>query len=59
VVVAIISFTYATVAATNVRVMTYNVDEGTDFTAIIAFLTSPNPTAAQFQRAVLETKMRL
>jgi endonuclease/exonuclease/phosphatase family metal-dependent hydrolase len=40
---------------TSVKVMTYNLDEGTDFDAIIAVLTSPNPTAAAFETAVAQT----
>ncbi len=40
--------------SSRVKVMTYNVDEGTDFTAITAVLTN-NGTAAQFQAAVAAT----
>jgi endonuclease/exonuclease/phosphatase family metal-dependent hydrolase len=54
-VVVLVSAIYAS-AGTPVKVMTYNVDEGTDFAAIIAVLTSTNPTAAQFQQAVLDTE---
>ena len=55
VVVLAVSSVYAS-ASTPVKVMTYNVDEGTDFATIIAVLTSSNPTAAQFQQAVLATE---
>ena len=55
VVLATVSLTYASVAATNVRVMTYNVDEGTDFSAIIAVLTSSNPSQTAFLNAVNAT----
>ncbi len=48
-------FTCASVASTNVKVMTYNVDEGTDFSAIIAVLTKSNATATDFQDAVQQT----
>jgi endonuclease/exonuclease/phosphatase family metal-dependent hydrolase len=47
--------TCASVAATNVKVMTYNVDEGTDFDAIIAVLNNPGATQEQFTAAVNET----
>lgn len=42
-------------ASANVKVMTYNVDEGTDFDAIIAVLSSPNATATDFENAVTQT----
>ncbi len=54
-VVVLLSAIYAS-ASTPVKVMTYNVDEGTDFAAIISVLTNPNATAAQFQQAVLDTE---
>jgi hypothetical protein len=37
------------------KVMTYNVDQGTDFAAITAVLTNPNATATDFQAAVTQT----
>ncbi len=42
-------------AGTTVKVMTYNVDEGTDFDAIIAVLTNPNASASDFENAVMAT----
>jgi len=49
--------TCASVAGTDVTVMTWNVDEGTDFTAITAVLTKTNPpaTATDFENAVADT----
>jgi endonuclease/exonuclease/phosphatase family metal-dependent hydrolase len=41
--------------STNVKVMTYNVDEGTDFDAIIGVLTNPNATSSNFETAVEDT----
>jgi hypothetical protein len=41
--------------AQSVKVMTYNVDEGTDFDAIVALLSNPTATAADFQQAVEQT----
>jgi len=55
VVLVTVFFTSAGVAGTGVKVMTYNVDEGTDFAAIIAVLTNPNATAADFQTALAAT----
>ena len=48
-------FSCASVASTNVKVMTYNVFEGTDFGPIIAVLTTPNANANDFQNAVQQT----
>jgi endonuclease/exonuclease/phosphatase family metal-dependent hydrolase len=45
----------AGLASTGAKVMTYNVDEGTDFAAIIAVLTNSNATATDFQNAVQQT----
>lgn len=42
-------------ASTTVKVMTYNVDEGTDFEAIVALLSNPNATATDFANAVAKT----
>ncbi|MFB3916330.1 MAG: endonuclease/exonuclease/phosphatase family protein [Terriglobales bacterium] len=42
-------------STTPANVMTYNVDEGTDFTAITAVLTNPNATADDFIAAVTAT----
>jgi endonuclease/exonuclease/phosphatase family metal-dependent hydrolase len=39
----------------NVKVMTYNVDEGTDFAAIIGVLTTSNASSSDFQAAVTAT----
>jgi len=57
VLLVVVFFTCASVASTNVMVMTYNVDEGTDFTAITAVLTKTNPpaTATDFENAVADT----
>jgi endonuclease/exonuclease/phosphatase family metal-dependent hydrolase len=41
--------------AQSVKVMTYNVDEGTDFDAIVALLSNPTATAADFQQAIEQT----
>ena len=43
-------------ASTPVKVMTYNVDEGTDFAAIIGVFNNPNATAADFGAAVQATE---
>jgi endonuclease/exonuclease/phosphatase family metal-dependent hydrolase len=48
-------FTSASPASTGVKVMTYNVDEGTDFAAIIALLNNPSATEADVQAAVAAT----
>jgi hypothetical protein len=53
---ATLSFTCASVASTPVRVMTYNVDEGTDFAAIIGVFNNPNATATDFEKAVFATE---
>lgn len=42
-------------ASTDVKVMTYNVDEGTDFKAIIAVLSNPNATVNDFKNAITQT----
>jgi endonuclease/exonuclease/phosphatase family metal-dependent hydrolase len=55
VVLAVVFFTSASLASTGVKVMTYNVNEGTDFAAIIAVFNNPNATAADFQAAVAAT----
>lgn len=41
--------------STPVKVMTYNVDEGTDFDAIVGVLTNPNATTDDFVAAVNQT----
>jgi endonuclease/exonuclease/phosphatase family metal-dependent hydrolase len=51
----VVFFTCVSVAGTNVKVMTYNVDEGTDFAAITAVLTNPNASPADFEAAVGQT----
>lgn len=48
-------FTDASLAATKAKVMTYNVDEGTDFAAIITVLNNPDATSDQFTAAVSAT----
>jgi len=55
VLLVVMFFGCASVASTAAKVMTYNVDEGTDFAAIIAVLTNPNATAADFAAAVTQT----
>lgn len=54
-----LSFTCASVASTPVKVMTYNVDEGTDFTAIIGVFNNPSATAADFVAAVHATEIEV
>ncbi|HEX9119776.1 MAG TPA: hypothetical protein VF840_04500 [Terriglobales bacterium] len=55
VLLVMVFFTCASVASTTVKVMTYNVNEGTDFGAIIGVLSNPNATADDFQAAVTQT----
>jgi len=52
----VVFFVGLSFASSPVKVMTYNVDEGTDFAAIISVLNNPNATAADFQAAVLQTE---
>src|SRR5438093_7315451 len=57
----IVFFTCTTLAAapssasTTVKVMTYNVDEGTDFDGIIGVLSNPNATPGDFAAALMQT----
>jgi len=48
-------FTSPSFARTTAKVMTYNVDEGTDFDAIVAVISNPTATPDDFQTAVNQT----
>lgn len=47
--------TSTSAARTRAKVMTYNVDEGTDFDALVAVLSNPSATPEDFQNAVNQT----
>jgi hypothetical protein len=49
-------FTCESIAGTGVKVMTYNVDEGTDFSAIVGVLTNGGDFAAAIQQTITEVK---
>lgn len=53
--VVAVLFASAAFASTGLRVMTYNVDEGTDFKALIGVLANPNATQQDFAAAVQQT----